>query len=434
MIVDDNSDYARGVTDNLALYGYEGIAASTPEEAELLAREHHPEIFFIDLCLGDNSGIELLKKLRSIRPTGSFFMITGYGTIETAIRSLKIGARDYLQKPISFETILQAISEAHPLHDSVSPNDLFASTAVSLQMNNLLHQVERLVYTDLPILIVGESGTGKELLADHIVQQSPMVGAPFVKVNSCAFSDSLLDNELFGHEKGAYTGATSTFRGVFERAHGGTLFLDEIGDMPLSIQAKVLRALQNKEIRRLGSEKTIHVDSRIIAATNKNLDAMIATGEFRRDLYYRLNTAEIKIPPLRERVEDIPTIAEAVLSTALTSSTTPAKHLSSAVMDFLLSYSWPGNVRELRNALLYASAMSGDSPVIQISDLPANMAATTPTQDHAVGSLEFSERQTILHALRATSFNKSKTAALLAISRSTLYQKIEKYGIGVNES
>lgn len=423
LIVDDNADYAEGVRENLSLYGIPALTAHSAAQADTVARAHHPKVIFIDVCLGDDDGVSVLKHLRSILPSSIYYMITGFGTIESAIASLKLGARDYLQKPVLFENIMDAVLEVLSHRESAGMEHSFVRTARSAAMKDLIARTDLLTRTDLPILIVGESGTGKEVLADYIVSRSQEENAPYIKINSCSFSESLLENELFGHEKGAYTGAGASFRGVFERADGGTLFLDEIGDMPLSIQAKVLRALQNREIRRLGSERVIKVNVRFIAATNKPLKRMIQEKEFREDLYYRLNTAELALPALRDREEDIEAIATDLLRES------GNKTFSLEARAFFRRYSWPGNVRELKNTLLYASAISGSSQVIELSDLPRNLLVNTAGPEQEFGGLEQSERATIVKTLKATGFNKSRTAELLSISRSTLYQKIEKYRI-----
>ena len=430
LFVDDNSDYANGVRDNLALYGIDALTAGSASEAWETANIQKPDVVFIDIKLGKDDGVELLERLCPRLPGTSIIMITGYGTIDTAIKSLKLGAKDYLQKPVRFEQILQKISEDGVVRDSADARTKLVRTAVSEAMSALIERAEKLASTGLPILIVGEHGTGKELVADFIAERSNH-NSPYVKVNSSAFSESLLENELFGHEKGAYTGATSLFRGVFERADGGTLFLDEIGDMPKPIQAKILRALQNKEVRRLGGEETIFVDARFVAATNKDLPAMIEAGDFREDLYYRLNAAQLLVPPLRDRVEDIEPIAHLVLEEAAGTSQQPRKRLSAEVREFFIAYRWPGNVRELRNSLLYAAAISGNQPEITVSDLPGNMTQRDSTSE-MLPNLEESERETILRALKATDFNKSHAASLLSISRSTLYEKIRKYGIAAD--
>jgi DNA-binding NtrC family response regulator len=294
----------------------------------------------------------------------------------------------------------------------------------------LSRQVERLASTDLPVLICGESGTGKEVFADRLHAASSRSARPMVKINCVAFPESLLDNELFGHEKGAYTGADSTFKGLFERADGSSLFLDEIGDMPFAIQAKLLRALQNSEIRRLGGNATVKVDVRFVAATNKDLCGLIAEGRFREDLYYRLNAAVLSVPPLRERTEAIPLLIAHFLSEGSRgggASPGGGKEFSPEAMARLLEYGWPGNVRELKNVVGYAAAMSS-SDRIGVEDLPM------PFLHHARGSSEGGvrqemEREMIVKILQSTKYNRSRAAEILNMSRKTLYSKMERYGL-----
>jgi len=425
LVIDDNVDYAVGVVENLALYGIQGYSASNSNQALELASAFRPSFIFIDICLGKESGIELLQDLKNIVPNSHFVMITGFGTIDTAISSLKLGAADYLQKPVKFDTILNIVS-SQTEHAGQEPHvSVFARTALSPLMRMIVEKIEKLAPTKLPILLLGENGTGKELVADYIVSLSQAKQQAFIKVNSSAFSESLLENELFGHEKGSYTGANSAFKGVFEQADGGTLFLDEIGDMSLSIQAKILRAIQNNEVRRIGSEVTKTISTRFITATNKDLKALIAEGSFREDLYYRLNTAQIKIPPLRERRDDIPIIAAAILDEHSASCDRRNMILSTEVSDYFRTYSWPGNIRELRNCLLYAAAISNDD-TIGIDDLPGTMHI----KDHLIfESVEEFERNAIIKALDEYNSNKSKAADALRMSRSTLYEKIKKYGL-----
>jgi DNA-binding NtrC family response regulator len=298
-------------------------------------------------------------------------------------------------------------------------------------MLELFKKARQLAMTNLPILITGENGTGKELIVDFIHANSARNARKLLKINCAAFPESLLDNELFGHEKGAYTGAETAFRGVFERAHESSLFLDEIGDMPLTIQAKILRTLQNQEIRRIGAERTITVDVRFIAATNKDLRELIEKGQFREDLFYRLNTAIIHLPPLRERKEDIPLLVEHFLSEYASMNSTEVKTISDSVWEAFLDYDWRGNIRELRNAVNYAAAISLHD-VIGIADLPPHFSSseTTYTSDNI---REDMEKTLIIKTLKKVNYNKKKTARLLNMSRSTLYSKLEKYGIATSK-
>jgi transcriptional regulator with PAS, ATPase and Fis domain len=295
-------------------------------------------------------------------------------------------------------------------------------------MLKLCGKAKKLAITNLPILITGENGTGKEVVADFIHRHSARHLQKIVKINCAAFPETLLDNELFGHEKGAYTGADMAFKGVFERAHESSLFLDEIGDMPLTIQAKILRTLQHHEIRRIGGEDTITVDVRFIAATNRRLKELIESRKFREDLFYRLNAAILHLPPLRERKEDIPLLAEHFLSEYAGANAGTAKELSEEVLETFFEYHWPGNVRELKNALNYAAAISSGS-VIGRDDLPPHFAPISPQEAISENIREDTEKTLILKALHKVNYNKTKAADLLKMSRKTLYNKLEKYGI-----
>jgi DNA-binding NtrC family response regulator len=359
-------------------------------------------------------------------------MFTGFGTIESAIESIKLGAFNYLQKPIKIEQLIVSITTALKLNflelenqkllDQISPGETLVTETSS--MKDLCERAVKLAKTELPVMIHGESGTGKEMLADLIQNSSLKKDCPFIKVNCAAFPDSLLDDELFGHEKGAYTGASREFKGVFERAHKGTLFLDELGDMSISTQAKILRVLQNQEVKRIGGDKIIKVDVRFIAATNKNLDELMSKGLFREDLYYRLSTAIIHIPPLRERREDILSLTDHFLSVIKKKSLRNIS-ISQEAKEFFLNYQWPGNVRELKSTLQYAAAISGSS-VIGIEDLPRKLTLTGTAGLR--GSLHKEmEAELILRILKENGNNKKRAAELLGISRATLYNKIKEY-------
>ncbi len=328
--------------------------------------------------LGEESGIDVLTRLLAVDKNVPIVMITAYASVESAVQSLKLGAFDYVKKPLDFDELLKTVRKACEFSRLREENTRLKSRLKELsativtndrQVEALIRKVEKLADTDLPVLICGESGTGKEVLADYIHATSARSAAPMVKINCVAFPETLLDNELFGHERGAYTGADSMFKGLFEKADGSTLFLDEIGDMPLSIQAKILRTLQDKEIRRLGGNQTIRVDVRFIAATNKDVAELIGKGQFREDLYYRLNAAVLSLPPLRERREDVPLLVEHFLAAG--------KAVSPDVMERFLRYDWPGNVRELKNVVTYAAAMCSGS-MIEAEDLPGPLPGHLP--------------------------------------------------------
>jgi DNA-binding NtrC family response regulator len=388
----------------------------------------------LDLKLGSDSGLDVLKKIKNINSNLPVILITGFGTINTAVQAIKDGAYDYIEKPVNFNKLLVTTQNAVEMHglktevnklsSMIRKNDIITQSPKVLQ---LIENAIILAKTDFPILLLGESGTGKELFAELIHLHSSNGGKSMQRINSASFAESLLDNELFGHEKDAYTGATSLFKGIFERSHESTLFLDEIGDMPLSIQAKILRAIQNKEIRRLGGSQTIHVETRFVAATNKDIFKMMNQGLFREDLYYRLNSGTLTIPPLRERTEDIPLLCRHFIMVHCENNSMEPKAINDDVHDYFLKYDWPGNVRELRSTILYALSISRTNR-IDISDLPAYIVAGKKPFS-SKETLHDAEKRHIENTLLTTNFNKTKAAQLLNISRRTLYNKMELYGI-----
>ena len=437
LIIDDNLKWCKSLAQNFADRGYQTIYATSGKEAhELLARTQI-DLVLLDIMLGEEHGVDLLKKLLLLQPQLPVIMITGFGSIDTAVQSIKLGAFDYITKPLDFEKLLQLVQNAlkvmHSREQAAAQDssDSLRLITCNANMLALCEKAKKFAGTDLPILICGENGTGKEILADVIHAHSARSVKPMLKINCAAFPETLLDNELFGHEKGAYTGAETAFRGVFERAHESSLFLDEIGDMPAPIQAKILRALQNHEIRRIGAERIIKVNVRFITATNKDLRQMIVGSAFREDLFYRLNVATIKLPPLRERKEDIPLLAEHFLAEHTKTNPAYAQRFSEAVLARFLSHPWPGNVRELKNTIHYAATICTDE-TIDIRDLPPHFLPRKSSQP-SENIRDNMERALILDMLQKTNFNKKKTAELLNMSRNTLYNKLEKYGIALSK-
>ncbi len=428
LIVDDNDKLCRSLARNFEHVGFSVSFASCAREAVSRFSSSRTDAVLLDIMLGEESGIDILTKLLAVDKNVPVIMITAYASVETAVQSLKLGAFDYVKKPLDFDELLKTVRKACEFSrlrdENVRLKSRLKELSATIVTNNpamaaLLGKGEKLAHTDLPVLICGESGTGKEVLADYIHAASARSSASMVKINCVAFPETLLDNELFGHEKGAYTGADSSFKGLFEKADGSTLFLDEIGDMPLSIQAKLLRTLQDREIRRLGGNQTIRVDVRFIAATNKDLAELIRKGQFREDLYYRLNAAVLSLPPLRERRDDIPLLVEHFLAAGRAGS--------ADVMEKFLQYQWPGNVRELKNVVTYAAAMcSGNS--INSEDLPVHFLESSRAPDG--GNIrEDMERSLILKVLQSTKYNRSRAAEILNMSRKTLYTKMAKYGL-----
>jgi DNA-binding NtrC family response regulator len=432
LIIDDRVRLCESLGASLAERGYRPLSACDGAGAlDLLSREK-VDVVLLDIRLGDENGLSLLPRMLKTRPSLPVIVITGYGTLETAVESIKSGAFDYLQKPVRMDKLLKVLENALKLSTLEEENRELRARARGIPiitespiMKELLDRASRLASSDLPVLICGESGTGKELIAGFIHENSARAAKPMQSVNCAAFAESLLDNELFGHERGAFTGATTTFHGVFERSQGTSLFLDEIGDMQMGIQAKILRAIQNKEVRRLGGSETIAVDVRFIAATNRNLEARIAAGEFRSDLLYRLNTATLVVPPLRDRREDVLPLARHFLAEA-----TPgkgAKRLDEEAESLLSAYDWPGNIRELKSAVFYAATIaSGD--LVGPADLPA-LIARKPGESLRVNIRESFERNLIQRTLVEVGNNKKRAAEKLSMSRATLYNKLRKYGL-----
>lgn len=439
LIIDDNVKLCKTLAQTFEHLGYLALYATNGEEAIEHISRQPIHVALLDIMLGEEDGLDVLPRLRRASKELPVIMMTGYASIETAVQSIKFGAFDYVKKPLDFEHLVKVVENAIQMSnlseenehlkiqllDYVSPRIITRSP----RMLEVCEKARKLAVTDLPVLILGENGTGKEVIADFLHIHSPRNARKMLKVNCAAFPETLLDNELFGHEKGAYTGANALFKGVFERADGSSLFLDEIGDMPLTIQAKILRTLQNHEIRRLGGNSTITIDVRFIAATNKEVTRLIDDERFRQDLYYRLNTAVLRLLPLRERKEDIPLLVEHFLKEYARANAAPIKQISAVAQERLFQYQWPGNVRELKNVINYAAAISGNTE-IDIEDLPPEFPHA-PAQN-ASGSeniREEMERNLIVKMLQKTEYNKKKTAEMLNMSRKTLYSRLKKYDI-----
>ena len=432
-IIDDKVRVCKSLAINFEQLGYKVSWATDSKTAFESIKNNNYDLILLDLMLGDEDSRGLLRDIMSLKKNVPVIMITGYGSIESAVDTIKIGAYDYIQKPVDFDLLHKVVESALSENGSIgSVKEGCAEHGSFLTRNpDLLKQLKKakkLAATDLPILILGENGTGKEVLADYIHDCSARRDSCIHKINCAAFQESILDNELFGHDKGAYTGANSDYKGIFERSDGGNLFMDEIGDMSLSIQAKILRTLQNREVRRLGGNKTITIDVRFIAATNKNLEELIAGKEFREDLFYRLSTAVIKLPPLKDRKEDIPLLAEHFIEDYCGEGES-RKKLSDEVLELFLEYKWPGNIRELKNTVQYACAVSAENE-IGIDDLPLSMQHKAEYVEPSDNILEDMEKKLILKTLLKNDNNKTKTAEELKMSRKTLYNKLERYGIG----
>ncbi|MCS7338824.1 MAG: sigma-54 dependent transcriptional regulator, partial [Verrucomicrobiae bacterium] len=396
-----------------------------------ILRAQPVHIMITDVRMPGMSGLETLRLARKIQPLLPVLLVTAYADIRDAVSAMRDGAVNYLTKPIDLDELLRSVQMAtgtaptkavQVAPDKVLPPGIIAESPV---MRALFRDAALVAGSDSRVLITGESGTGKEVLADLIHAWSARASGPLVKVNCAAIPETLLESELFGHEKGAFTGATAQRIGRFEEATNGTIFLDEIADMSLALQAKLLRVTQDGSFNRVGSNRELHTNARILAATNKNLEELVKSGKFREDLFYRLNVVELNVPPLRERREDILPLAEAFLA----EFSKGGARLSAAAAECLLRYDWPGNVRELRNAMERA-ALLAHGEVILPDHLPTRVrsgsARLPQAQPTAAGELEQLEQQAILDALRRHNFNRTETAKALGISRRTLVYKLQR--------
>lgn len=439
LIIDDEEKITRILKEAIASERYDVETCPGAEEALPLIEKGNIDIILCDLRLGGMDGLELLRRSREISPGTDFVMMTAYASAKTAVEAMRLGAYEYLIKPFQIDEVtllLRRISERRELmienlalREKISSKGGGRILGNSAGIRSVLDLISKVAPTATPVLISGESGTGKELVAAEIHSQSARASKPFIIINCAAVPGNLLEAELFGHEKGAFTGAVQKKPGQFKLADGGSLFLDEIGELPLALQAKLLRAIENGEFIPLGSTRPVNVDVRIIAATNRDLETLSATGGFRQDLFYRLNVFPIQISPLRSRKEDILPIARAFLSDRASSD-----KISGEVIESLEAYSWPGNVRELRNVLERAVILSGGEPVerehILIPGEGPEPAGDGLAALIGMKSLEEIERSLIELALEKTGGNKSKAAGLLGITRRTLYSRMEKYGSG----
>ncbi|MBT4288285.1 MAG: sigma-54-dependent Fis family transcriptional regulator [Deltaproteobacteria bacterium] len=440
LIIDDKEKLCQSLTTNFNQRGFWCCFATNRKEAFNLLEKNRFHVVLLDIMLGQEDGMEVLGELIKLKRNISIIMITGYGSIATAVKAIKLGAFDYITKPLEFEKLLVIIENAVKMSTLSTENHHLKKRLVEVSpqfftqnrtLQELCEKAKKLGATDLPVLVTGENGTGKELIADLVHLSSQRHMRKMLKINCAAFPESLLDNELFGHEKGAYTGADSEYKGVFERANRSSLFLDEIGDMPLTIQAKILRTLQNSEVRRLGGDRQIKLDVRFIAATNKDLKTLISLELFREDLFYRLNVAMLYLLPLRDRKEDIPLLVEHFLQEYTLANSVGVIKVDNTVMESLLSHYWPGNVRELKNTINYAVAISSGNR-IGLQDLPPSF--TLDKQQETSGNIrEEMDRNLIIKMLQKANYNKKKAAELLNMSRKTLYNKLDKYGISLQK-
>ena len=441
LIVDDEPDTVVILQDRLEMDGYTVITASNGSEALEVIGQELPDLVLLDIQMPRMDGMETLIHIHQRYPGLLVIMLTAHGTIQLAVEATKRGAYDFLEKPFKPEHIKQKVDQALEHHRTTEPgvrDELIHSyeeiVGESPQIVEVLKIIEKVANTNSTVLIQGESGTGKELVARALHQNSPRAHKEMIVVNCAAIPDNLLESEVFGHERGAFTGATYQKIGKFERADGSTLFLDEIGDMSIELQAKLLRALQEQEIERLGGTKVIRVDVRIIAATNHELRKAIDMGTFRRDLYYRLNMIPIFLPPLRERRGDILILAEYFLRKHSKVHNQPTRLISQKARDLLMQYDWPGNVRELEYSILRA-VLFAEGDVILPKHLPQEIQSPEKrtTESIPIGmTMKEMEKELILKTLERTGGNRTRTAQILGISLRSLHYKLKGYEAGEN--
>lgn len=450
LVVDDEKNEREGIRKFLLPKGYDILLAENAEHAVKIIREQSPDIVLTDLVLPEKDGMWLLEKSKELSPESVVIMFTSYGTVENAVRAIKKGAFHYLTKPVDLDELDATIERAvkgrqlerenlelrKELDEKNAHGDLIAQ---SKAMKEVLRIVKQVAPTSSSVLIDGESGTGKEVVAHLIHDWSSRKDKAFVTVHCAALTESLLSSELFGHEKGAFTGATERKIGRFERAHGGTLFLDEIGEIKEELQVKLLRVLQNGEYERVGGTKPLKADVRLICATNKNLQEEVGKKRFREDLYYRINVIRIQMPPLRERKEDIPLLVKHFVSYFARNNNKPAAVVDETAMRLLTEYAWPGNVRELKNVIERMVVLSSDSTLTAVS-VPSDIREGKSLSISSVSSaksfdenrpyhIKDMEKDLIQKKLYELQGNKSKAAKELGISRRTLYRKIDEYKI-----
>jgi two-component system, NtrC family, response regulator AtoC len=442
-VVDDEEKLRRVVELQLKTAGFEVEQAGSAEEA--LKLTDGADVILTDLRLPGISGLELLANLRRQDSHTPVIVMTAFGSIETAVDAMKAGAVDFLPKPFSLDHLMTVINKALEIRTLRDENrELRAELGQRYEFDNMVGRsgamreifgtVERVAPTRATVLLCGESGVGKDLIARAIHHHSPRDGRPFVKINCTALPENLMESELFGYEKGAFTGANTTKPGKFEQADTGTVFLDEIGDVPASVQVKLLRILQEREFERLGSNKTRHIDVRVLAATNVDLRAALEQGTFREDLYYRLNVLPINIPPLRERKEDIPFLADHFVKKLRKDLGTAAQSISESAIQRLLEYHWPGNVRELENVIERSMVLATNS-ILEAGDIKLDLAAKPRIAAGADGflpegmTLDDFERSIIREALHRANGNKSQAARLLGLTRNALRYRLSQMGI-----
>ncbi|MCX7918943.1 MAG: sigma-54 dependent transcriptional regulator [bacterium] len=453
LVVDDDEDMRFTLREVMTREGYQVVTAADGIEALDKTRESAFDLVILDMKMPRLDGIETLRQLREQDPELTVIMVTAFGTRDLALEAIRLGAYDYFNKPFDLGEIRIVVRRAlekirlqrelknllEKKWETLTFENIVGNSQV---MRDIYRQIEQIAESDVTVVIYGESGTGKELVAEAIHKRSKRSEKPFIRMNCVAIPEGLLESELFGHEKGAFTGAYQQRIGKFELANGGTLFLDEIGDMSLTTQAKVLRVLQEREFERVGGTKTIKVDLRFIAATNKDLVTAVKNNTFREDLFYRINVVPLYLPPLRERKEDIPLLLEHFLNIYNQKFNKKVKHVSASVMKILMEREWTGNIREFENVIQRAVVLA-QNEVIDIDSLPLGtitfperplfseelLLSQLPMQEKVDRLVAELEKRLILQALATTSGNRTEAAKLLGVSRKGLYDKLEKYGI-----
>jgi two-component system nitrogen regulation response regulator NtrX len=439
LVVDDEEGIRESLSDIFSDEGYQTVAVETGEEALKVVKEQMPDLVMLDVWLPGMDGLKTLKEMKAVSEDLPVIMISGHGNIEMAVKATKMGAYDFLEKPLSLERVLLASRRAlerrtlelenKALRESLTKKwTLIGKTPA---INNLRRQIELAAKSNSRVLITGESGAGKEVVARLLHELSSRQRMPFIEVNCAAIPQELIESELFGHEKGSFTGAFEQKKGKFELADGGTLFLDEIADMSAQTQAKLLRVIETQQFQRVGGSRNIKVDVRIIAATNKDLEERIKNGNFRDDLYFRLNVIPITVPPLRERKEDIPLLVEHFLRMLAAEYGQAPKRMTPEAMKRLMAYDWPGNIRELKN-LIERLVIMTPSETITAEDI--NISGHAASNDYfsmktLKDAREAFEKDFLFKKLSDNNWNISKTAEVLGIERSNLHRKIKAYGI-----
>jgi len=446
LVVDDEQSVREALRDILEDNGYQVNSASNGREGLEMIDRLNPVAVLLDIRMPEMDGIKALEIINQRGSKVPVILMTAYGSTETTIEGMRLGAFDYLMKPLKVNEILDSLRKAaeikemlaqtrheDPNHPKVKSNIMIGNSPI---MQNIYKTIGRVSNSTATVLIRGDSGTGKELVAQAIHENSVRKGNKFVKINCASIPENLLESELFGHEKGAFTGAVAFKQGKFELAHKGTIFLDEIGEMSLTIQAKLLRVLQEREFERVGGTETIRINVRIVAATNKNLERSIEEGTFREDLYYRINVVEVLLPPLKERREDIPALINHIIKSCSHEYNKPINGFTREAQAILESYDWPGNIRELKNICVRAVLMSC-GPLLTVDDLPLGLRKNSRRVEW-LGEIQGDslkeivaevEREVILKALEENNWNRSATAQALKVNRSSLYAKMKELGI-----